>query len=139
MRRLFGLGDRGATSLEFALVGGLLVSLLLGSIETGRYMFTVEMVRTATAEAVRLVTLRGSQNLNAGNPACTGLGGALAGAAERTPFLSSGSLTVTISGCATQAGITTVNITVGYPFTFAVPLFGATNRPLAETAQAVFN
>lgn len=133
------LGERGATSLEFALVGGLLMSLLLGSIEMGRYMFTLECVRTATAEAVRLATLRGSQNMNAGSAACANLSGNLADAAARTPFLQAASLTVTMGGCATQAGITTVTITVQYPFTFTVALFGAGSRPINETAQAVFN
>jgi Flp pilus assembly protein TadG len=133
------LDQRGATSLEFALVGGLLLSLLLGSMEIGRYMVTLECVRTATAEAVRLATLRGSQNMIAGNAACTNLSGTLAGAGARVPFLQAASLTVTMTGCSTQAGMTTVTIAVAYPFTFTVPIFGASNRPVTETALAIFN
>lgn len=133
------LGRRGATTVEFALIGGLVVMLLLGCLEIGRYLFTAEAVRTATAEAVRLVTLRGSQNLNAGSAACTNLSGALSGAAAKTPYLTPASLSVTMSGCASQAGVTTVTLTVQYPFSFVVDVFGARNRPIRETAQALFN
>ncbi|MFC7478327.1 TadE/TadG family type IV pilus assembly protein [Dankookia sp. GCM10030260] len=138
-RRRFPCGRGGTTSLEFALVGSLLMSLLLGSIEIGRYMLTLESVRTATAEAVRLVILRGSQNMNAGIEPCANLSGNLAGAGAQAPFLRSASLIVTMNGCATQAGITTVAITVDYPFIFGIPLFGVASRPLTEAAQAVFN
>ena len=133
------LSDRGATSLEFAIVGGLFVSLMLGSIELGRYAFTLESVRTVTAQAVRLATIRGSQNMNAASTACTNLSGNLSGAATRTQFLNPASLSVAMSGCATAGGVTTVTITVAYPFTFSVPFFGITNRPISETTQAIFN
>ena len=139
-RAVAGLRDRrGTTSLEFALVGGLLLSLLLGGIDLARYMFTQESLRATAAEAVRLATLRGSQNLNAGTAACGNLAGSLAGASARVPFLQPSLLTATLSGCATQAGVTTVVVTVQYPFSFAVGLFGARSRPMTETAQALFN
>lgn len=133
------LGTRGVTSLEFALVGSLLMLLVLGSLELSRYLFTLELVRTVSAEAVRMATLRGSQNLIAGSAPCTNLSGNLSGAGARTPYLQASRLTVTMSGCTTASGITTLSISVQYPFVFAVPLFGATNRTLTETAQAVFN
>lgn len=134
-----GLGKRGTTSLEFALVGSLLMSLLLGSIEVSRYMFTLESMRVVVSEAVRLVTLQGSRNMNAGSAPCTNLSGPLDGAGAQTAFLNVALLTVAMSGCSTQAGITTVAVTVNYEFTFTVPLFGGTSRPLSETSQAVFN
>ncbi len=130
---------RGTTSLEFALVGGLLLSLLLGGVDLARYMFTLECLRAAAADAVRLATLQGSRNLNAGAGACANLAGSLAGASARVPFLQANLLTATLSGCATQAGVTTVTVTVRYPFSFAVGYFGARSRPITETAQALFN
>jgi Flp pilus assembly protein TadG len=138
-RRWSGLDRRGTTSLEFALVGSLLMSLLLGSIEVSRYMFTLESMRVVVSEAVRLATLQGSRNMNAGSAPCTNLSGPLDGAGAQTAFLDATLLTVVMSGCSTQAGITTVAVTVSYEFTFTVPLFGAANRPLSETSQAVFN
>lgn len=133
------LGARGTTSLEFALVGAMLVSLLLGGIEASRYFFTLQSLRAATAEAVRLVLLRGSQNLNGGGSACTNLAGTLGGVTAKVPYLSTASLQVTMSGCATSGGVTTVSVSVQLPFTFNLPLFGPRARTLSEQAQAVFN
>lgn len=113
--------------------------LVLGSLELSRYLFTVELVRTATAEAVRLATLRGSQNMMAGSAPCTNLNGNLPGVGAQTPALRANLLTVTMSGCATVSGVTTLSISVHYPFAFAVTLFGTSDRPITETAQAVFN
>src|SRR3954451_10903255 len=103
------LGIRGVTSVEFGLVGSLLMLLVLGSLELGRYLFTLELVRTATAEAVRLATLRGSQNLIAGSGPCTNLNGNLLGASVGTPYLRADLLTVTMSGCATVSGVTSLS------------------------------
>jgi hypothetical protein len=88
---------------------------------------------------MRLVTLRGSQNMNAGSAACTGLSGEFSGAGAQTPFLQPTALIVMMNGCVTQAGITTVAVTVNCGFTFTVPIFGATSRSLTENGQAVFN
>jgi len=129
---------RGVASLEFALVGGLLLSLLLGGIDLARYMLTLECLRATAADAVRLATLQGSRNLNAGSAACTSLSGALAGSSARVPFLRANLVTATLSGCATQAGVTTVTVTVQYPFTFVVPYFG-TAPAMTQTTQALFN
>jgi Flp pilus assembly protein TadG len=129
----------GVASLEFALVGSLLMSLLFGTIEIGRYLFTLESLRTAAAEAARAVTLRGSANMNSGNDACTGLSGDLTGVQTRTPFLDPSTLSLKMSSCATNGGVTTVTVTVKYPFSFVVPVFGSRVSSLTETAQAVFN
>lgn len=133
------LGTRGATSLEFGLVGSLLMMLVLGSLELGRYLFTLELVRSVAAEAVRMATLRGSRNLIAGDAPCTNLSGSLTGAGALTPSLQASLLNVTMADCATASGVTTLSVTVQYPFVFAVPLFGTPSHPLTETAQAVFN
>lgn len=139
-RRRAGAAQRGATSLEFALVGTILVALLFGTIEISRYLFTLEALRTTAAEAVRVVTLRGSANMNGGVDPCTGLSdGDLSGVPVRAPFLNTGDLSIRISGCATNAGITTVNVTVNHPFSFVLSYFGTSLSTITETAQASFN
>jgi hypothetical protein len=115
------------------------MTLLLGIIEIGRYLFTLEALRTATAEAARRVTILGSANMNADREPCTGLDGDLTGVPMRAPFLNSGTLSLRMSGCATSGGITTVTVTVSHPYNFAVSFFGTGNSPLTETAQAIFN
>lgn len=132
-------GRQGATSLEFALIGVPLMTMLLGTIDLSRYLITLDSVRTVAAEAARTATLRGNQNMNAGNPACTNLAGALGVEQARTPFLTSSALTVMMAGCGTAAGVTTVTITVTYPFAFTLPYFGTRSRPITETVQGLFH
>jgi Flp pilus assembly protein TadG len=50
--------ERGAGALEFALVGGLLVMLVIGAVEVGRAFQARNAMNHALAEAVRLVHLR---------------------------------------------------------------------------------
>jgi Flp pilus assembly protein TadG len=126
--------------VEFALVGTVLMALLFGTIEIGRYLFTLEALRTAAAEAARVVTIRGSANMNARKSPCDGLdNGDLTGVPIRAPFLNAGTLSVKITGCTTNAGVTTVNMTVSHPFSFVMSYFGAGISSVSETAQAVFN
>ena len=127
---------RGATALEFALVGSLLFTFMIGIIEVGRYMLTQEAVRMVTAEAVRVATLRGSAILNSGAPTCQNLSGSLGGAVKGGPMLQSADLSVILSGCATQGGMTSVTVTVTYPFSHAIPLVAARAAPLREQGVA---
>jgi Flp pilus assembly protein TadG len=130
---------RGAAASEFALVGTLLLTLLLGTMELSRYLFTLEALRSAAAEAARAVTIRGSANMNAGRTPCAGLSGALTGVRTEASFLNPGSLTMTMSGCATTGAVTTVQVAVAHPFAFAVRIPGLAVPALEETALAVFN
>ncbi|MGK7869792.1 TadE/TadG family type IV pilus assembly protein [Falsiroseomonas sp. E2-1-a20] len=135
------LGRRGVASLEFALVGPVLVLLLVGGMEAGRYMATVESLRMASAEAVRAVTLRGGSNIGSGLAACTGLSGAQAGQAQigeaaRLPLLDPAKLEVTLSDCAMDGAVARVTVALRYPHAASLPWFAVT---LGETAQAVFN
>jgi Flp pilus assembly protein TadG len=127
----------GAAALEFALVGALLFCFLIGILEVGRYMITLEAVRTVTAEAVRVATLRGSANLNDGGVPCQSLSGSLAGAVDTGPILAPGSLTIGLSGCTTQGGMTSVTVTVTYPFTSAIPLIATSTRSLQDQGVAM--
>lgn len=134
------IGRRGTTSLEFALTGALILTLLLGAVEASRYMITLSSLRMASAEAARAVTLLGSANMNAGHPPCTGLGGTLQGAAGRVRFLDAASLSATLSGCQTDtSGVTTVTVTLTYPFRFALDGFGPRDQSLSDTSGASFN
>ncbi|MGG5887101.1 TadE/TadG family type IV pilus assembly protein [Falsiroseomonas sp. HC035] len=135
------LGRRGVASLEFALVGPVLVLLLVGGMEAGRYMATVESLRMASAEAVRAVTLRGGRNIGSGLAACTGLSGAQSGQAQigqaaSLPLLDPAKLEVTLSDCAMDGAVARVTVALRYPHAATVPWFAMT---LTETTQAIFN
>ncbi|MBP0493881.1 TadE/TadG family type IV pilus assembly protein [Pararoseomonas indoligenes] len=128
---------RGATALEFAFTGVLLLALLVGILQVGRYLTTLAAVRTVAADAVRLTILRGSANLNAGAAACSNLSGNLTGANARASVLQGSALSVVLSGCATSSGVTTVTVTVTYPFTYSIPLVPGGTLQLRETATAI--
>ena len=109
---------------------------IIGIIEVGRYMITQEAVRSVTADAVRLATLRGSANLNSGASPCRNLSGSLGDAVRGGPMLRSADLSVALSGCATAGGMTSVTVTVTYPFSHAVPLVAKSTMLLREQAMA---
>lgn len=130
-------GRRGAAALEFAVVGALLLSFVIGILEVGRYMITREAVRMVLAEGIRVAMLRGSANLNAGATPCQSLSGSLKGSVDGGSLLVASDLTINLSGCATQSGMTSVTVTVTYPFTPAIPLLvTAGTRSLQEQGAA---
>lgn len=134
------LGRRGATSLEFALTGAILMAFLVGAADFCRYMVTLSSVRMASAEAARMVTLAGGANLNAGRPACQGLSGRLDFPRTRVRFLDADLIRPLMSGCQTSLlGVTTVTVTLTYPFSFLLNVFGARQRDITEISTAVFN
>jgi len=130
---------RGATALEFALVGGLALTLLLGGIEAARFMFTQQALRSLAGEAARVASLRGAANMNALRAPCTGLSGPLTGMDLGAPFLTPSTLTITMSGCTTQGAVTLVTVTISQPFDFKVSLLSPTSLTLTESVQGVFN
>lgn len=130
---------RGATTLEFALVGGLALALLLGSMEAARFGFTQQALRSLAGEAARAAGLMGSANMIALRSPCTGLSGSLTNLNVEAPFLMPTMLSVTMSDCMTRGAVTMVTVVVRQPFTFQVSLFGIGTLILTESVQAVFN
>lgn len=49
--------ERGATALEFAMIAPVLLLLLFGGIEAGRFLFLASTLRHATAGAARCVAI----------------------------------------------------------------------------------
>ena len=134
-----GLSTRGTASLEFALVGTLLMTLLFGSVELGRFMISLHALRTTTADAARAVALQGAANLNAARAPCAGLNGPLSAYHGRAVVLGSAVTTVTMSGCVTLGSVTTVTVTVSLPFAIIIPVFSGMGPSLQEVAQAAFH
>ena len=134
------LGRRGGSSLEFALVGSLVMALTLGAADLCRYLVALSSLRMAGAEVARAVTLAGGANLNAGLPPCTGLSGTWPNAGARVRLLAAERLVATLSGCQTHAaGVTSVTITLSYGFRLTTSAFGVAERSLSETTRASFN
>lgn len=133
------LGRKGIASVEFGVVTGLASTMILGSAEAAKYFMTVESVRAASAEAVRIAMLRGSTNVNGGVSPCQGMVGRVSGLNSRVRFLDPNRLTATMFGCVTNNGTSRVNISVSYQYTFTIPVLGRSSEVLTETSQAVFH
>jgi Flp pilus assembly protein TadG len=126
--------------VEFAVVSSLASTLLMGSAECAKYFMTVESVRAAAGEAVRTATLRGGANRTSNLPGCQGMTGSISGLTTSVRFLESSRLTSNLYGCTTHtSGVSTVNVTLTYQYTFTIPIFGQSSEVITETARAIFN
>jgi Flp pilus assembly pilin Flp len=65
MLRRLRIEERGATALEFALVGGLLFMLLIGTLQVGRALMARNAISHAVSETVREVHLNRLTTVNA--------------------------------------------------------------------------
>ena len=119
---------RGVTAVEFGLVGFIFFTLLLGTVELGRYQFTVQSLREFSAAAARVAMINANQLAaqQGGNGASAMSDSAIKAAVltptNPTPLLTPGSLTLTSTVTTSAGGVTTVTINVSYPFRFVAPL-----------------
>lgn len=116
---------RGATALEFAVVGGIFITLLLGVVEIARYQATAQAVRTLAAEAARAGLVEVNRNLAATSPTCT-VSVTSASLLPRVPILQQGALSAFSVTVATEpanrctAPVRSVTAQVSYNFSFIV-------------------
>ncbi len=106
-----------------ALILPLLVMLVFGIIEFGRYYNASLTVTHASREAVRKVALSSGNAVTAGKNAASPLPQIL--------------VTVTTVPCPSGSAGATANAeaTVGYPFTIEIPLVGSRNVHIYRTAR----
>ena len=118
-------GERGASIVEFAIVGTLFFTMLFGIIEFGRLLWIHNELTRATRRAARYaVTHDGDANFGkAKNVAVYGTADAVWGARPIIPDLSVGDVTVTASN---EYGINvgTITVTINYEFNYVVRLIG---------------
>jgi hypothetical protein len=128
-------GKAGASSLEFALVAIPFVFLLIAGMDLGRYFITQHSLRTLISEAAR-ATLVSCY----GQGACTLPASNKLTVAAKVPFLVRGSINwVTASQGAPNpnTGVSTISVTVTYPFSFFLPAWTGLNTrsPITETTS----
>lgn len=119
---------KGATSVEFAIVGGLFFTMLIGAMEAGRLFFTQESLREVTAAAARRAMVD------------SGLAGCIAPAAAvaaMTPFLRPDALTLCVSRTV-SAGQTTLTVNAAYPFRTVIPLLALDGNQLTDRMSVTF-
>lgn len=148
-RRALRLGRdrRGATALEFAVIGTIFITLLLGVVELGRYYFTVQSLRTVAAEAARAYLIRSNLDLIANPTRCQPVIATVTPAdlqvSGRTPILAASRLTISAPVFESNTPLPTpaptcttrrVRANVSYTFNFVVPFLPAVVPTLTATA-----
>jgi Flp pilus assembly protein TadG len=105
------------------LIGSVLLLLLTGAVDLGRYWFTEESLRNAVAGAARIALL---------DATVTGCNPTAFSAATNHPGLRAASLQLCASR-ATANGVTTVTVTGTYTFSFYAAAFGHGTRTLTDS------
>jgi Flp pilus assembly protein TadG len=121
---------RGNAILEFAIVGPLLLTLMLGTIDVGRMFYIRQSLEYATEEAARYYALNPSA---ASSDITSFLQGRMAGGMG-------GGISVgyaDTANCNSNSAVTCTMISASYSFSFIVGYLGLGTRVLEAKAMAV--
>jgi Flp pilus assembly protein TadG len=121
---------RGAAVLEFAFIGPVLFTLLLGTVDVGRMFYVRQNLEYATEEAARYYML----NPSASESDVT------AQFRAKLSAVPSASVTPTYThttSCNGNASVICSTITARYDFSFLAGYLGLGTKPLQAKAQAV--
>ncbi len=128
---------RGVAAIEFALIGGVLFTMMVGIMEIGRYFATQQALYNASSEALRQWQIQLGATIPISITACNNL---LAPDYGTVPLLNSASISFSGRACALQSdGSMRVSATFTYPFTFVAPLLIPALSPAANKTISVFN
>lgn len=133
---------RGVAAVEFAVVGGLFMVIMLATVDIGRYYMTIQGLRTFAADAERygIVNMWWRDTAGTRTATCaqvvaaTGRGGAVGGLATlspgncvtRTQTISGGAITVTVA--------VNIDVTVN----FVINVFGILSPRFQESTSVTF-
>ncbi len=119
---------RGVTSLEFGLVGGIFLLLMLGAMQLGLYLFTRQSLDMLTGLVARAAVIG---TVSAACPAT------LPSSIPVPPILSSANLSV----CVTRTnpnGATQFQVVSTYRFTFFLPILSGDSGVISEQVAPVY-
>ncbi len=108
----------GAAAVEFAIVLPVLVTILLGATDFGRFAYSA----VAIANAARAGAAYGSMNSSSSSYSTwqTGIETAVTDELANSSAFSAGSVTTTVATTTENTGLTRVSVQVTYPFTTIV-------------------
>ena len=121
---------RGGAIIEFAVIGPVLLTLLLGAVDVGRMFYVRQNLEYATEEAARYYMLNPSA---ASSDVTTLLQGKMAGGVGSSIGVSYADT----ANCNGNASVTCTMITATYSFTFIAGYLGLGSKALKAKAQAV--
>jgi Flp pilus assembly protein TadG len=129
LRRLWHARD-GVTALEFAILGPVMLSFMLGAIDMGRMLYVRQGLEYATQEAARYYMLNPT---SATSTVTTYLQSKMVGGMG-------GSVNIAYAdtaNCNGSASVTCTMISATYNFSFIASYLGIGNKTLQARAQAV--
>lgn len=121
---------RGGAVLEFALIGPVLFTLMLGAVDVGRMFYVRQNLEYATEEAARYYMLNPSSATSA---VTSYLQGKIAGGSGTNVVVSYADT----ANCNSNSSVTCTMITATYNFTFVAGYLGLGSKALQAKAQAV--
>jgi Flp pilus assembly protein TadG len=129
---LFSLiGDgRGGAAIEFAVLGPVLFTMLLGAIDVGRMFYVRQNLEYATEQAARYYMLNSA---TATSTITAYLQGQMGGGIGSSVSVSYSDTT----SCNGNASVTCTMISATYTFSFIAGYLGLSNKTLQAKAQAV--
>lgn len=143
-RRRTPLGRRGVAAIEFAVVGGIFLVVMLAAIDLGRYYMTIQGLRNFAADAQRygIVNMAssgtGTQTATCSQViAATGRGGAVAGllATSPNPCVTR----VQTAGTGGAVFDVTVTVDIDVTFTFVINAFGIGSPRFRESTTVQYS
>lgn len=158
-RRLSRSDGRGQALVEFALIAPIFFVLVLGCIEFGRAVYTIQILNNATREGARYAIVHGSQSVcpsgpmpNGASNNCDPSGARITTAVHRAALgLNPSAISVTtkwchdVSTCNTAPGNgtndrnETVVVTASYTYSALVPLIPLPNFTVSGGSTLVVN
>lgn len=121
------LGHAGVSTVEFAVVALLFLTVLIGCMDLGRYYLAEHSLRTVVAETARaaLVDRSIDGSIDPTTASFVGI----------TPFVDNADLTLTVSQHPNRPGVTDIMVTGSYTFTAYSPIWRSLDGTITETTE----
>ena len=130
------LGNAGVTSLEFAIVALVFLSLIIGCMDLGRYYIIEHSLRSFASEAARAALANTTMSASSSNAMSYYSGQAWSGSLTAiVPFLDPAILTLNVSQNPNTTGVVSIDVTATYQFTAISPIWNSLNGTLTETTK----
>jgi Flp pilus assembly protein TadG len=137
--------DQGNALVEFTFIAVMMIVVMLGIVEMGRYVLVYTTVANAARAGARYAIVHGADRTGSGADGPSGPGSTTQVETVVKDFASAGlldtsrlNITVTYPGVGTNTADSPVTVTVTYPYDAFVPYFGSLlNATLGSTSQGV--